>query len=138
MSVEARVPYLDRRVVELAFRVPASLLLAGQEKQLLRDLAARYQLLPERIARRRKFGGGIAVSWMDDQPGFRRFAREIILTKGGWTEALGLQRPMREFFLNNREGYPFPHPLSISRNLAWRLLLLELWSKAFRVAPHAG
>jgi hypothetical protein len=74
---------------------------------------------------------------MDDQPAFRRFASDIIL-EGGWTEALGLRRAMREFFLKNRDGYPFPHPLSICRNLAWRLLLLELWSKAFRVAPHVG
>jgi asparagine synthase (glutamine-hydrolysing) len=138
VSVEARVPFLDRRITQLAFKMPASLLLRHQEKQILRDMASRYRLLPEHIARRPKYGGSIAASWMDEQPSFRQFASDIILQKGGWTDALGLHRPMSAFFVKNRQGYPFPHPLSISRNLAWRLLLLELWSKAFKVAPHAS
>jgi asparagine synthase (glutamine-hydrolysing) len=136
-SVEARVPFLDQRVVELAYQVPQNLLLSDKsEKQLLRRVARRYHLLPEETIVRRKFGGSIAGSWMDDQVAFRQFAREVILRKNGWTEALGLRRPMAEYFQRNRDGYPFPHAISIFRNLAWRLLLLELWSTAFRIAPQ--
>jgi hypothetical protein len=37
--------------------------------------------------------------------------------------------------VNNRAGYTFPRAVSIFRNLAWRLLILEMWSNAYRVAP---
>ena len=33
---------------------------------------------------------------------------------------------MEEYFVNNRAGYAFPRGLSIFRNLAWRLLILEI------------
>jgi hypothetical protein len=32
-------------------------------------------------------------------------------------------------------GYNLPYTVSIFRNLAWRLLILEMWSSAYRVAP---
>jgi len=137
-SVEARVPFLDQRVVEFAYRIPQGALLAsGTEKRLLRTMARRHGLLPEITLTRRKHGGSIAANWMDDDSGFRTFASETILRKGGWTEALGLRHAMEDYFYRNRQGYSFPRSISIFRNLAWRLLLLELWSSAFRVAPIA-
>ena len=139
VSVEARVPYLDQRVAEIAYRIPKSLLLAeGTEKNVLRRVARRFQLLPEETLARPKFGGSMAASWLDEQPAFRSFAKDIILAKAGWTEALGLRPAMEEYFVNNRAGYAFPRGLSIFRNLAWRLLILELWSNAYRVAPNVG
>ena len=139
VSVEARVPYLDQRVAEIAYRIPKSLLLAeGTEKSVLRRVARRFQLLPEETLARPKFGGSMAASWLDEQPAFRQFAKDIILAKGAWTEALGLRPAMEEYFVNNRAGYAFPRGLSIFRNLAWRLLILELWSNAYRVAPNVG
>ncbi|HTK46938.1 MAG TPA: asparagine synthase (glutamine-hydrolyzing) [Gemmatimonadaceae bacterium] len=54
-SLEARVPYLDHRVVELAMRIPPSILLRGGErKDLLRRALAR--VLPPELARRKKRG----------------------------------------------------------------------------------
>jgi asparagine synthase (glutamine-hydrolysing) len=129
-SIEARAPYLDRRVAELAYRTPRDWLLrANENKYLLRALARRERLLPESISRRPKFGAPLAASWMDDHPTFRAFARERLLD-GVWTRRLGLYPAMREYFEAGRSGYGFPRALSIFRNLAWRLLLLELW------APH--
>jgi asparagine synthase (glutamine-hydrolysing) len=139
VSVEARVPYLDQRVAEIAYRIPKSLLLAeGTEKSVLRRVARRFQLLPEETLVRPKLGGSMAASWLDEQETFRSFARDIILTGGGWTDALGLRSAMEDYFINNREGYAFPRAISIFRNLAWRLLILEMWSNAYRVAPDAG
>ena len=137
VSVEARVPYLDQRIAEIAYRIPADLLLAeGTEKSILRRVARRFQLLPEETLVRPKVGGSMAASWLDEQQVFRTFAKDIILAKGTWTEALGLRPAMEEYFANNRVGYAFPRSLSIFRNLAWRLLILELWSNAYRVAPN--
>ncbi|MDZ4814538.1 MAG: asparagine synthase (glutamine-hydrolyzing), partial [Pseudomonadota bacterium] len=75
-SIEARAPYLDRRVAELAFRTPqAWLQRGGENKYLLRALARRERLLPDVISQRPKFGAPLAASWMDDHPEFRQFAR---------------------------------------------------------------
>jgi asparagine synthase (glutamine-hydrolysing) len=139
VSVEARVPYLDQRVAEIAYRIPKNLLLGeGTEKSILRRVARRFQLLPEETLARPKLGGSMAASWLDEQPAFRGFARDIILARGGWTEALGLRSAMEDYFLSNRAGYAFPRAISIFRNLAWRLLILEMWSNAYRVAPDVG
>ena len=139
VSVEARVPYLDQRVAEIAYRIPKTLLLAnGTEKSMLRRVARRFQLLPEETLARPKLGGSMATSWLDEQPAFRSFARDIILSRGGWTEALGLRSAMEDYFVHNRVGYAFPRAVSIFRNLAWRLLILEMWSNAYRVTPNVG
>jgi asparagine synthase (glutamine-hydrolysing) len=139
VSVEARVPYLDQRVAEIAYQIPKDLLLAdGTEKNVLRRVARRFQLLPEETLTRPKLGGSMAASWLDEQPEFRSFAKSVILAKGGWTEALGLRPAMVDYFVNNRTGYNFPRRVSIFRNLAWRLLILEMWSSAYRVAPDVG
>ena len=130
VSVEARVPFLDQRVVEIAYRIPrAQLLSRDNEKQILRNIARRHRLLPDETIKRRKFGASIAANWMDDSLAFRRYAQEKILDPGSWTTALGLGKAMNEYFVGNRAGYSFPRAISIFRNLAWRLLILEMWSK---------
>lgn len=139
VSVEARVPYLDQRVAEIAYQIPRNLLLDGaREKRMLRRVACRLNLLPEDTTTRPKLGGSMATAWLDDQPAFRSFARSKILARGGWTDALGLRQAMVDYFVYNRTGYAFPSAVSIFRNLAWRLLLLELWSNAYHLTPNAG
>jgi asparagine synthase (glutamine-hydrolysing) len=136
VSVEARAPYLDRRVAALAYSIPGDQLLAGgQDKRVLRTMAERHQLLPAEIARRPKLGASIAASWMDDLPDFRAYAREVILSRSGWTERLGLGGAMSDYFDGLQKGYAFPRAISIFSNLAWRLLLLNLWAKRYLAAP---
>jgi asparagine synthase (glutamine-hydrolysing) len=138
-SVEARTPYLDRRVAELAYRTPREWLLRqgnngqGENKYLLRALARRQGLVPEAISGRKKFGAPLAASWMDEDAGFREFTRNTLLDAGSITHRLGLDRAMRDYFDEGRDGYGFPHALSIFRNLAWRLLLLEVWRRHYVV-----
>jgi asparagine synthase (glutamine-hydrolysing) len=134
-SVEARAPYLDRRVADVAFRTPREWLLRnGENKFLLRALARRDRLLPAAISQRAKFGGSIAASWMDNNPAFRSFARGVLLD-GPWCKRLGLERAMRTFFDQGRTGARFPRALSIYSNVAWRVLLLELWASQSLVNP---
>jgi len=135
-SVEARTPYLDRRVAELAYRTPKEWLMRGGEnKYLLRALARRQGLVPEAISGRKKFGAPLAASWMDEDKDFREFARNTLLDAGSVTHRLGLDLAMRTYFDEGLSGYAFPRALSIFRNLAWRLLLLELWAKHY-LAPR--
>lgn len=131
-SVEARAPYLDRRIAELAYRTPSEWLLRnGENKYLLRALARQQGLLPQAISARKKFGAPLAASWMDDDPAFRSYARSLILAPGSQTEQAGLAPAMRAYFDQGRSGYPFPAAISIFSNLAWRLLLLELWAQHY-------
>jgi asparagine synthetase B (glutamine-hydrolysing) len=132
VSLEARAPYLDRRIAEIAYRTPVEWLLRdGTEKWLLRQAARRSGRLPPEVVDRPKMGGSIAATWLDEVPSFRSFARERVLAPGAFAERLGLRAPMERFFSGER-ALPFPHPLSHLGHLAWRLLLLELW------APHYG
>src|SRR6185369_13861086 len=69
-SVEARAPYLDRRIAEFAYRTPGKWLLRnGENKYLLRALARQGKLLPSEASARPKFGAPLAASWMDDDAG---------------------------------------------------------------------
>jgi asparagine synthase (glutamine-hydrolysing) len=135
VSVEARAPFLDRRVAELAYRTPANELLKdGTNKSRLRSMAERYKLLPKEITRREKFGASIAASWMDESQKFRDYAQQVILDRNGWVDELGLRGAMTDYFNGARRGYAFPRAISIFSNLAWRLLLLNLWSRRMLTA----
>jgi asparagine synthase (glutamine-hydrolysing) len=130
-SVEARAPYLDRRVAELALRTPREWLLRNNEnKYLLRSLARRDQLLPASASGRRKFGAPLAADWLDTDPAFRAFAREHVLD-GAWSGRLGLKDAMTRYFDKGQEGFAFPRAVSLFRNTAWRVLLLELWAEHY-------
>lgn len=131
-SIEARAPFLDRRVAEIAYRTPKDWLLRnGENKYLLRAYAKREKLLPNIISERPKFGAPLAASWMDDDIGFRHFTQELLLDSNSQTSKLGLKNAMSDYFLKGKAGYSLPSSLSIFRNLAWRLLLLELWSQHY-------
>jgi asparagine synthase (glutamine-hydrolysing) len=130
-SVEARAPYLDRRIAELAYRTPRAWLLRnGENKYLLRALARQNKLLPAAASSRPKFGAPLASGWMEDDHEFRRFAREQILD-GAWSARVGLKGAMNSYFEKGRSGYAFPRSISIFRNVAWRMLLLEMWSRHY-------
>lgn len=131
-SVEARVPFLDVRVAREGFRTPAAhLLREGTNKALLRHVAEDTGLLPRDVTRREKFGGAIAASWMKESPEFRAYAREVILDGNGMARRLGLASAMKAYFDQRLEGYAWPDPLSILSIVAWRLLMLELWSRRY-------
>lgn len=130
-SVEARAPFLDRRVADIAFRTPRDWLLRGGEnKYLLRAVARRIGTLPREIPGRIKFGAPLAGSWMDDDAAFRAFARERLLAPGSQAQAMGFESILKAYFDRGQAGFPFPSAYSVLRNLVWRLLALELW------APH--
>ena len=64
VSLEARVPYLDRDVVQMAFQVPGSLkLVRGETKSILKKVAERY--IPRECLYRPKEGFSIPIKqWL--------------------------------------------------------------------------
>jgi len=122
-GLEARVPFLDREVVEFAARLPRGLKVSGlRSKVLLKRLAERY--LPREVIYRRKVGFTVPLS--------RWFA-------GPW------QGLIRDVLLSERcfeRGYFNPDEVRaiVNGHLArrvdreqgiWLMLALELWHRLF-------
>jgi asparagine synthase (glutamine-hydrolysing) len=119
VSLEARVPYLDRDLVELAFRVPDSLKIAGgQTKVVLKEIAAR--LLPPRCIYRPKEGFSIPIkNWLSTE--LRPLLEELLaparLTREGIFEPACVERLKREH-LDGRANHS---------HILWALMVFSAW-----------
>lgn len=128
-SLEARVPFLDHRIVELAARIPIATHLGpnGQGKQVLRKTIARW--LPPELFQRRKRGFGIPVDrWLREptllrelegrlrDPEFRRLELVDDARVGGLIEQHRSGR--------GRHGH-----------VLWGLLSLATWSQQLASTP---
>jgi asparagine synthase (glutamine-hydrolysing) len=70
-SIEARVPFLDHELVELAARMPSTLKIKGTKLRYIQKRAMR-KLLPDEVLKKRKRGFGFPIgAW------FRRDLREL-------------------------------------------------------------
>jgi asparagine synthase (glutamine-hydrolysing) len=110
-GVEARVPFLDERVVDLAGRIPLSdKINFFNSKIILRRIAKGY--LPKSIITRKKMGFSIPINeWIKPKANF--FSDGII----------------ERVFRVNMKHYTKDHRLT--SNLLWRLVNIEVWGRLF-------
>ncbi|MBU1110725.1 asparagine synthase (glutamine-hydrolyzing) [Patescibacteria group bacterium] len=118
-ALEARVPFLDLEVVELAGQIPSHLKNKnGIEKYLLRE--AFKDLLPMDILARKKFAFEIPIrEWLQNElkPIVREYLSEEKLEMSGLLDAPGAHRLVKQH-LEGRKDYKFE---------LWALLCFQLW-----------
>jgi asparagine synthase (glutamine-hydrolysing) len=122
VSLETRVPYLDHRVVEFAWRIPIELKIRdGDTKWILRQLL--YRHVPAGLIERPKMGFGVPIG------------RWLLGPLRDWAEGLLDEQRLR------REGYFRPEPIRRTweahlsgrvneQYRLWPVLMFQSWLEA--------
>jgi asparagine synthase (glutamine-hydrolysing) len=125
-SIEARVPLLDKEVVELAFQLPAELKYTGSEtKVLLKRVAARH--VPRQCVYRPKQGFSIPIkNWLKTE--FRDLLEDNLrpqrIAADGLFEPAEVSRLKQEHLANHANH----------SHVLWGLLVFQDWLSRWRVA----
>jgi asparagine synthase (glutamine-hydrolysing) len=122
-SLEARVPFCDPVVAELALALPTKLKVRGlQKKRLLRQAVA--PLLPRAIVRGRKRGFSIPLAaWLRGE--LEPFAREVLEADTLRRQGLLRPEPVRRLLDDHVSGRE-----DLSRQI-WGLMSLTLWMERY-------
>lgn len=125
-SIEARVPLLDREVVELAFQLPPDLKYDGrQTKILLKRVAARH--VPRECVYRPKEGFSIPIkNWLKDE--FRGLVEQFLAPERLRAEGLFVPEVVSRLWsehLANRANHS---------HLLWSLLVFQQWRDRWNVS----
>jgi asparagine synthase (glutamine-hydrolysing) len=129
-SLEARSPFLDHELMQLAATIPASLKVRGSEKKwILREALRPW--LPGDILDRPKQGFVVPLSsWL--RTDLRSWAREILLDDS--TQARGYFAPGSMEALLDRHA----NGSDAEDKRIWGLVMLELWHREFVDHPPRG
>jgi asparagine synthase (glutamine-hydrolysing) len=123
VSLEARSPFLDHKVIEFAASLPEGMKMRRFEtKSLLKKVAAR--LVPREVIYRRKMGFGVPVGrWFRGE--MKDFVRDVLLSPKALSR--GIVKPaMMEKYVNEHTEGKRDHSFQL-----WTLLMLELWFQKF-------
>ena len=124
-SLEARVPLLDKNLVETAFRVPSCYKIAnGQTKLLLKRIAATK--VPARCVYRSKQGFSIPIkNWLRRE--FRPLLEELLapqrLAAEGIFDVSTVER-LKQEHLENRANHS---------HVLWSLMIFQEWRRRWQV-----
>ena len=127
-ALEARSPFLDTAMIELAAAIPAELKLRGMEKKkILRDALRAW--LPASILDRPKQGFSIPLAeWLRGD--LREYSREVVLDPASLSRERFRPEVVGELLDAHRDGRDHSQRI-------WALLMLELWRDEVLRAPAA-
>jgi asparagine synthase (glutamine-hydrolysing) len=122
VSLEARVPLLDHRVVAWAWQQPITSKIQGHQGKLqLREVLKKY--VPTELFERPKMGFGVPIdSWLR---GDLRDWAEDLLDVNSLSEIVDI-KPIRQAWedhLNGRSNHQYP---------LWTILMLQAWRKEWK------
>jgi asparagine synthase (glutamine-hydrolysing) len=127
-ALEARVPFLDHELVELAAAIPSSIKFKKRIKKYILKEALR-DLLPGMILDRKKAGFNVPVNaWLAGK--MKRMAQDLLsperIAKAGFFEPAYISRLLSEHF-ERKADHSFP---------LWGLMCFQIWFERF-IEPDA-
>ena len=119
VSLETRVPFLDHRIAELAWRLPLTMKIRGREsKWLLRQIL--YQYVPKPLIERPKAGFGIPVGQWLRGP-MRDWAEALLdearILREGFFHPAPIRKAWTEHLSGQRDWTP----------RLWAILMFQAW-----------
>lgn len=125
VSLETRVPMLDRDVVEFAWALPLAYRQEnGVRKKILRDILYRY--VPRELMERPKTGFSIPLHRWLRQPGLREWAESLLepslLERQGLLETTAVRKLWDDYIMKN-----------VWKPQIWYILMLQEWLRSTKV-----
>ena len=122
-SLEARVPFLDHRFMEMVAGIPSKLKLRGMKSKFILKTAFK-DFLPEPILKRGKMGFGVPLSkWFRNE--LKEYVYEILLDPKTLNRGY-FKGEVIERLLKDHIELRYDHSARI-----WALLVLEMWFRIF-------
>jgi asparagine synthase (glutamine-hydrolysing) len=123
VSLEARSPLLDHKIIEFAASLPEDIKLRGREtKSLLKKVAAK--LVPPEVIYRRKMGFGVPIAnWLRGE--MENFMREVLLSEKSFRRGIVRPEILTRLVDEHTKGVRDHAPQ------LWAFLMLELWFNKF-------
>lgn len=123
-SLEARVPFLDHKLVEFAFAIPSNLKLKGLTLKFLIRKSMKG-LLTEEITKREKHGFGVPIrEWFKSdfiRGSINEFLSESSIKRRGFLKVEYVKQLINEHTMGRADN---SHKL-------WLIMVLEIWCRRF-------